>query len=166
MLDLISTTEEIHYENYRQQQMETRPPGVPKATKSDNPRFREEEESLRKRFTEQVDLVSFFLNERTDSCFRSNRKNPVSVNGNNTSSPSVTNSIKTSKSLTEISKLSKQSWTTCKLGIIEVLRDAERYRLTGYGMSSHLDCERCGSTGLFVSERTENVLDPIPTHPL
>ncbi|CAH1756037.1 11213_t:CDS:2 [Entrophospora sp. SA101] len=40
MLDLVSTTEEIHYENYRQSQMETR-------------KF-EEEEMLRRRFTEQV----------------------------------------------------------------------------------------------------------------
>lgn len=54
MLDLISTTEETHYENYRQQQMETRKFGEPKAKKSDNPKFREEEEQLRKRFTEQV----------------------------------------------------------------------------------------------------------------
>jgi len=54
MLDLISTTEELHYENYRQQQMETRKFGEPKVKKVDNPKFKEEEESLRKRFTEQV----------------------------------------------------------------------------------------------------------------
>lgn len=54
MLDLITTTEEIHYENYRQAQMETRPPGQPRPGKTDNPRFKEEEESLRKKFTEQV----------------------------------------------------------------------------------------------------------------
>lgn len=54
MLDLISTTEDIHYENYRQQQMETRKFGEPRVKKSDNPKFKEEEESLRKRFTEQV----------------------------------------------------------------------------------------------------------------
>ena len=54
MLDLISTTEEIHYENYRQQQMETRKFGEPKVKKLDNPKFKEEEEALRKRFTEQV----------------------------------------------------------------------------------------------------------------
>jgi cell division control protein 12 len=34
--------------------METRPPGQPRPGKSDNPRFREEEEALRRRFTEQV----------------------------------------------------------------------------------------------------------------
>ena len=54
MLDLISTTEDIHYENYRQQQMETRKFGEPRVKKSDNPKFKEEEETLRKRFTEQV----------------------------------------------------------------------------------------------------------------
>ncbi|KAG0139736.1 hypothetical protein CROQUDRAFT_666066 [Cronartium quercuum f. sp. fusiforme G11] len=56
MLDLISTTEEIHYENYRQIQMETRKFGEPKIKKLDNPKFKEEEETLRKRFTEQVKL--------------------------------------------------------------------------------------------------------------
>ncbi|KDQ57932.1 hypothetical protein JAAARDRAFT_155580 [Jaapia argillacea MUCL 33604] len=54
MLDLISTTEDFHYENYRQQQMETRKFGEPKPRKLDNPKFKEEEELLRKRFTEQV----------------------------------------------------------------------------------------------------------------
>ena len=54
MLDLISTTEEIHYENYRQGQMETRKPGEMKPRKFENPKFKEEEEMLRKRFTEQV----------------------------------------------------------------------------------------------------------------
>ncbi|KAH8927697.1 Septin-like protein [Atractiella rhizophila] len=56
MLDLISSSEEIHYENYRQQQMETRKFGEPKIRKLDNPKFKEEEENLRKRFTEQVKL--------------------------------------------------------------------------------------------------------------
>lgn len=56
MLDLINTTEELHYENYRQAQMETRKFGEPKVKKLDNPKFKEEEEMLRKRFTEQVKL--------------------------------------------------------------------------------------------------------------
>lgn len=56
MLDLITTTEETHYENYRQAQMETRKFGEPKVKKLDNPKFKEEEEMLRKRFTEQVKL--------------------------------------------------------------------------------------------------------------
>ncbi|CAO1626612.1 unnamed protein product [Jaminaea pallidilutea] len=56
MLDLITTTEETHYENYRQQQMETRKFGEPKVKKLDNPKYREEEEALRRRFTEQVKM--------------------------------------------------------------------------------------------------------------
>jgi cell division control protein 12 len=56
MLDLVTTTEETHYEAYRQTQMETRKFGEPKVKKLDNPKFKEEEELLRKRFTEQVKL--------------------------------------------------------------------------------------------------------------
>jgi septin family protein len=54
MLDLISTTEESHYENYCQRQMETRKYGERKVKKFNNPKFQEEEEQLRRRFTEQV----------------------------------------------------------------------------------------------------------------
>ncbi|QIX01640.1 hypothetical protein AMS68_007157 [Peltaster fructicola] len=54
MLDLIHTTEENHYELYRAQQMETRKFGEARPRKLDNPKFKEEEEALRKRFTEQV----------------------------------------------------------------------------------------------------------------
>jgi Septin len=54
MLDLISTTEEHHYEAYRLQQMETRKYGERKVKKFNNPKFQEEEEQLRRRFTEQV----------------------------------------------------------------------------------------------------------------
>lgn len=54
MLDLISTTEDHHYENYRGEQMEIRKFGEPKVKKLDNPKFKEEEEQLRRRFTEQV----------------------------------------------------------------------------------------------------------------
>jgi cell division control protein 12 len=56
MLDLITSTEENHYESYRLAQMETRKFGEPKVKKLDNPKYREEEELLRKRFTEQVKL--------------------------------------------------------------------------------------------------------------
>ncbi|BGP45021.1 Septin spn4 [Rhodotorula kratochvilovae] len=56
MLDLIQTTEEGHYEQYRQSQMETRKFGEPKVKKVENPKFKEEEEALRKRFTEQVKM--------------------------------------------------------------------------------------------------------------
>ncbi|KAG2197683.1 hypothetical protein INT46_008338 [Mucor plumbeus] len=54
MLDLITTTEENHYENYRQIQMETRKFGDPRAEKDENAKFAEEEEQLRKNFTEKV----------------------------------------------------------------------------------------------------------------
>ncbi|RMZ84086.1 hypothetical protein DV737_g1256, partial [Chaetothyriales sp. CBS 132003] len=56
MLDLIHTTEENHYEAYRAQQMETRKFGEARPRKLDNPKFKEEEEALRKRFTEQVKI--------------------------------------------------------------------------------------------------------------
>ncbi|KAG2176455.1 hypothetical protein INT43_005695 [Umbelopsis isabellina] len=54
MLDLVSTTEDIHYESYRRGQMETRKFGDPKTKKFTNPKFKEEEDNLRKKFTEQV----------------------------------------------------------------------------------------------------------------
>ncbi|KAI9337832.1 Septin-domain-containing protein [Pilaira anomala] len=54
MIDLIASTEEIHYESYRQQQMANRKFGEPKMKKSENPKLREKEEELRKSFTEKV----------------------------------------------------------------------------------------------------------------
>ncbi|CAN6664994.1 cell division control protein 12 [Trichomonascus vanleenenianus] len=54
MLDLILTTEELHYEAYRQQEMASRRFGEARPKRLDNPKFREEEESLRRSFTEQV----------------------------------------------------------------------------------------------------------------
>lgn len=54
MLDLITSTEDSHYEAYRAQQMETRKFGETRPRKLDNPKFKEEEEALRRRFTEQV----------------------------------------------------------------------------------------------------------------
>ncbi|KAI8068593.1 Septin-domain-containing protein [Gongronella butleri] len=54
MHDLISTTEERHYENYRENQMETRKFGEKKIKKYENPKFKEKEEHLRMAFTEQV----------------------------------------------------------------------------------------------------------------
>ncbi|KAI8329213.1 Septin-domain-containing protein [Chlamydoabsidia padenii] len=66
MLDLISTTEETHYENYRQREMDNRKYGESKqvqnnnnnnnnwAKKYENPKHREKEDALRKVFTEQV----------------------------------------------------------------------------------------------------------------
>lgn len=54
MLDLITTTEDNHYENYRQTQMETRKFGEARSQQNENTKFIEEEEILRKRFTDQV----------------------------------------------------------------------------------------------------------------
>ncbi|KAI8880813.1 putative septin [Backusella circina FSU 941] len=54
MDDLISTTEENHYENYRQTQMATRKFGEPKSKKYENPKFKEDEDELRLNFTKQV----------------------------------------------------------------------------------------------------------------
>ncbi|KAK9380845.1 Septin-domain-containing protein [Kockiozyma suomiensis] len=54
MLDLVHSTEEQHYEAYRQQQMETRKFGEARPRKLDNPKFKEEEEALKRLFTEQV----------------------------------------------------------------------------------------------------------------
>ncbi|ODV91222.1 hypothetical protein CANCADRAFT_61460 [Tortispora caseinolytica NRRL Y-17796] len=54
MLDLIKTTEDIHFETFRAKQMETRKPGEARPRKADNPKFREEERMLRERFTLQV----------------------------------------------------------------------------------------------------------------
>lgn len=56
MLDLITNTEDYHYENYRQAQMETRKYGEPRVKRFENPRFKEEEEALRRKFTDQVKL--------------------------------------------------------------------------------------------------------------
>lgn len=53
MLDLILSTEELHYEAYRTQQMETRNFGEGRAQRMD-PKWKEEEDALRKSFTDQV----------------------------------------------------------------------------------------------------------------
>ncbi|KAI7872061.1 Septin-domain-containing protein [Spinellus fusiger] len=54
MLDLITTTQQVHYENYREQQMATRKFGEVKVKKYENHKHREKEDALRKVFTEQV----------------------------------------------------------------------------------------------------------------
>ncbi|TIC19478.1 Septin [Wallemia mellicola] len=53
---IIGSTEDVKNSEGKQSQMETRKFGEPKPKKLDNPKFKEEEESLRKRFTEQVKL--------------------------------------------------------------------------------------------------------------
>ncbi|KAI8977407.1 Septin-domain-containing protein [Mycotypha africana] len=54
MLDLITTTEDHHYENYRQAQMETRKFGEARTQPTENAKFKEDEDVLRKKFTDQV----------------------------------------------------------------------------------------------------------------
>lgn len=56
MLDLIQSTEDIHYETYRAKQMETGKFAQAQTKKADGPSFKEAEESLLKRFTEQVQV--------------------------------------------------------------------------------------------------------------
>jgi len=118
MLDLISTTEDIHYENYRQQQMETRKFGEPRVKKSDNPKFKEEEEALRKRFTEQVksEESRFRQWEQHVSCILITLCSaliwspfPCSLLRN------VIDSTKIWKWLTVPSRVLKPNWTTSRL---------------------------------------------------
>ena len=126
MLDLISTTEELHYENYRQQQMETRKFGEPKVKKVDNPKFKEEEEQLRKRFTEQVKAEearfrqweqhvcsSFSAMSPTDLIFPSSLRN-------------ATASTRTWRWLTVPSSSWRRNSTTSKLGMVVEVPDGER----------------------------------------
>ena len=118
MLDLISTTEDIHYENYRQQQMETRKFGEPRVKKSDNPKFKEEEEALRKRFTEQVksEEARFRQWEQHVSCIlimhfsaHSCHPFPCSLLQN------VIDSIRIWNTLTVPLRVLRLNWTTSKL---------------------------------------------------
>jgi len=116
MLDLISTTEDIHYENYRQQQMETRKFGEPRVKKSDNPKFKEEEETLRKRFTEQV--------KSEEARFRQWEQHVRSVSMTHipvysclpscSSLQNVIDSTRIWKWLTAPSRVLKLNWTTFK----------------------------------------------------
>lgn len=127
MLDLISTTEETHYEAYRQAQMETRKFGEPKVKKLDNPKFKEEEEMLRKRFTEQVKLEEArFRQWEQHVCFRIRSRVRVSIANPQASTDftfhlSALNSFSSSLSVivsTRISKLltvqSRVSNQSCK----------------------------------------------------
>ncbi|KAF3359342.1 hypothetical protein VdG1_02365 [Verticillium dahliae VDG1] len=80
MLDLIHTTEELHYEAYRAQQMETRKFGEARPRKLDNPKFKEEEEALRKRFTEQVKIEEQRFRQLVPrNCTRLSRRSAVPV---------------------------------------------------------------------------------------
>ena len=121
MLDLISMTEELHYENYRQAQMEVRKFGEQKPRKFENPKFKEEEEALRKRFTEQV--------KAEEARFRQWEQHV----GARTSVPvrhllmalrfrslskSATASTRTSNWRTAPSRGSRRSWTISRQGMV------------------------------------------------
>ncbi|OMH80662.1 Septin-like protein [Zancudomyces culisetae] len=54
MLDLINTTQEVHYDVYRTLQLKTRKIGEPKQKTVENKKFREDEERLREEFTKKV----------------------------------------------------------------------------------------------------------------
>ena len=107
MLDLTTSTEETHYEAYRLAQMETRKFGEPKVKKSDNPRYKEEEEQLRKRFTEQVKLEEsrFRQWEQHVSSYASYMMELTQ----SSLSPSETGSTRISSTLTRLSRLSRSA---------------------------------------------------------
>ncbi|KAI9146496.1 septin [Paraphysoderma sedebokerense] len=54
MLDLITTTEEVHYENFRATHIDPNTNKIIGSSSRKDAKFKEEEDSLRKRFTEQV----------------------------------------------------------------------------------------------------------------
>ena len=127
MLDLISTTEEVHYENYRQAQMETRKFGEQKPRKFENPKFKEEEEALRKRFTEQV--------KAEEARFRQWEQHVRPCVGLivacilttlYSSSKNATVSTRTSSWRTARSRPSRRSSTTCKLATVVAPADGKK----------------------------------------
>jgi hypothetical protein len=127
MLDLISSTEELHYENYRQQQMETRKFGEMKPKKLDNPKFKEEEESLRKRFTEQVkaEEARFRQWEQHVRCYSLRTVVPRLTCSIHSSLLSVTDLIRISRPLTAPSRHSRPNLITSRLAMAEVHRGDE-----------------------------------------
>lgn len=120
MLDLISTTEELHYENYRQGQMEVRKPGEQKPRKFENPKFKEEEEALRKRFTEQVkaEEARFRQWEQHVRHFDSTKYSVKLTLSVLSLSKSAIVSIRISSWLIVLSRPSKLSWITSKLVMV------------------------------------------------
>jgi cell division control protein 12 len=55
MLDLITSTEEVHYDNYRAKHLENGEINTMKSSQLAN-KFKDEEELLRRKFTEQVKI--------------------------------------------------------------------------------------------------------------
>lgn len=54
MLDLILATQELHYESYREMRLDAGEQLLRRLRRTHNPKFKEEEEALKKYFTEQV----------------------------------------------------------------------------------------------------------------
>ena len=106
MLDLITSTEENHYEAYRLAQMETRKFGEPKVKKLDNPKYKDEEEQLRKRFTEQVKLEESRFRQWEQHVGRDLYLHGTTLTMNS-SSPSEIDSTRIWSLLTRPSKLSR-----------------------------------------------------------
>ena len=135
MLDLISTTEDIHYENYRQQQMETRKFGEPRVKKSDNPKFKEEEEALRKRFTEQVksEEARFRQWEQHVRSLLSLRFSTLTFQSPYSSLQNVIGSTRIWKWHTVLLRASRLTWITSKLATEGDLVD-DRYLSLLFGI--------------------------------
>lgn len=114
MLDLIHTTEEVHYEQYRAQQMETRKFGEARPRKLDNPKFKEEEESLRKRFTEQVKVEENRFRQWEQKLIQ--ERDRLNKDLESTHAAYVVNSSASAAMLTAIivSRTLKTSWSRCK----------------------------------------------------
>lgn len=183
MLDLISTTEDIHYENYRQQQMETRKFGEPRVKKSDNPKFKEEEETLRKRFTEQVKSEEArFRQWEQHVRFILIALSGALIPSSCSSSQNVIDSTRTWKWLTVLSRVSKLNWITFKLvtggGLVEDRRSETLSISSGIPISfaslsfvstgtytlrlSFVNDGRKGCDGGRADVRKRNHLDPSP----
>ena len=86
--------------------METRKFGEPKTRKLDNPKFKEEEEALRKRFTEQVKLEEARFRQ-----WEQRVSFPLEFQANTFSlSPNETVSTRIWKLLTRLSNHSNKNW--------------------------------------------------------
>lgn len=129
MLDLIHTTEEMHYEAYRAQQMETRKFGEARPRKLDNPKFKEEEESLRKRFTEQVKVEEHRFRQWEQKLISErDRLNKDLESTHAAYAPHVSQpcstALFTDRSMTE-SRILNKSWSRCRVVFSEAMGVAE-----------------------------------------
>jgi hypothetical protein len=148
MLDLINTTEETHYESYRQGQLETRKPGENRPTKNGNPKFKEEEEALRKRFTEQVKQEELRFRQWEQHVRRLLHLTHVRViDGIYSLLLSVIVSTRILRPLTARSRVLRPSSMGFKLAIVRPLVVAEREGLLSPGglvVCSYICIPSCG----------------------